>query len=165
MTDGIAYPTRLAFGAEEAEDKRFTEPVALSSTASIDLPPSGLAAFRVQPLETTSTYSRSVLGAHGNLANRRRTRRTPADASVATSGKSVWRPLGGRRRPRRLVGLAYATHGCGPSPRLTSNVPCAPYGTSPSPRLSGQGQGGAMTTQVGVGTAHSAGKSRARKVP
>src|SRR5262249_8006599 len=48
--------------------KRFTEPVALSSTASIDFPPSGLAAFRVQPLETTSTYSRSVLGAGANLA-------------------------------------------------------------------------------------------------
>ena len=42
--------------------------MALSSTASIDLSPSGLAAFRVQPLETTSTYSRSVLGAAGNLA-------------------------------------------------------------------------------------------------
>jgi hypothetical protein len=47
--------------------ERFTEPVALSSTTSIDFPPSGLAAFRVQPLETTSTYSRSVLGARANL--------------------------------------------------------------------------------------------------
>jgi len=54
--------------AYDTTGKRFTEPVALSSTASIDLSPSGLAAFRVQPLETTSTYSRSVLGARGNLA-------------------------------------------------------------------------------------------------
>jgi hypothetical protein len=31
--------------------------VALSSTASIDFSPSGLAAFRVRPLEAASTYS------------------------------------------------------------------------------------------------------------
>jgi hypothetical protein len=48
--------------------KGFTEPVALSSTASTDLSPSGLAAFRVQPSETASTYSRSVLGASSKLS-------------------------------------------------------------------------------------------------
>jgi hypothetical protein len=41
----------------------FTEPVALPSTASTDLPSAGLAAFSVQPIEAASTYSRSVLGA------------------------------------------------------------------------------------------------------
>ena len=43
--------------------KGFTEPVALLSNAPTDLSPSGLAAFRVQPSEAASTYSRSVLGA------------------------------------------------------------------------------------------------------
>jgi hypothetical protein len=47
--------------------KGFTEPVALLSTASTDFPPSGLAAFCVQPSEAVSTYSRSVLGAGSRL--------------------------------------------------------------------------------------------------
>jgi hypothetical protein len=64
-THGFACRGKRSFCSSR---KGFTEPVALSSTASIDLSPSGLAAFRVQPLETTSTYSRSVLGARGNLA-------------------------------------------------------------------------------------------------
>jgi hypothetical protein len=68
--------------------KRFTEPVALSSIASIDLSPSGLAAFRVQPLETTSTYSRSVLGAHRNLAISAGQRQRSRARKAATSAKS-----------------------------------------------------------------------------
>jgi DNA-binding transcriptional MerR regulator len=78
-------------------ERRFTEPVALSSTASTDLSPSGLAAFRVQPLETISTYSRSVLGAAGNLAAASPRQEGPLDRTAATSAKSFcalqqWRP-------------------------------------------------------------------------
>jgi hypothetical protein len=61
--------------------------VALSSTACIDLPPSGLAAFRVQPLETTSTYSRSVLGAQRNLATTDARQQHLVERTAATSGK------------------------------------------------------------------------------
>jgi hypothetical protein len=61
--------------------------VALLSTASIDFPPSGLAAFRVQPVETTSTYSRSVLGAGRNLAIRTTRQQGPVARTAATSGK------------------------------------------------------------------------------
>ena len=43
--------------------------MALSSTVSVDLSPSGLSTFRVQPSEAVSTYSRPVLGASGNLGD------------------------------------------------------------------------------------------------
>ena len=65
--------------------------MALSSTASVDLPPSGLAAFRVQPLETTSTYSRSVLGAQRNLA-------TTDERQQGSAGKN------GRNKREKRVG-------------------------------------------------------------
>src|SRR5262249_27690554 len=61
------------------------------------LSPSGLAAFRVQPLETTSTYSRSVLGAIGNLAIPDPWRQGSHAATAATSGKNV----ATARTPRR----------------------------------------------------------------
>ena len=82
---------------EAGPRKRFTEPVALSSTASIDFSPSGLAAFRVQPLETTSTYSRSVLGACGNLAIAAVREQARRARTAATSAKSV----ATARSPRR----------------------------------------------------------------
>ena len=68
--------------------------MALSSTASIDFPPSGLAAFRVQPPETTSTYSRSVLGARRNLATTRRT-------TTGSGGKN-----GRNKREKRVAATA-----------------------------------------------------------
>jgi hypothetical protein len=69
-------------------NRRFTEPVALLSAASTDLPPSGLAAFRVQPLETTSTYSRSVLGARGNLALAAPQQQSPSPEPPQRAGKA-----------------------------------------------------------------------------
>ena len=50
--------------------KRYAEPVALSSTAHVDFPISGLAAFLVRSSRAVSTYLRSVLDAVRNLEGR-----------------------------------------------------------------------------------------------
>src|SRR5262249_28317124 len=63
-------------------DQRFTEPGALSSPASVDLPTSSLAAFLVEPSETDSTYRRPVLGARGTLRDRTRPDQASMDEKV-----------------------------------------------------------------------------------
>src|SRR5262245_32771684 len=82
--------------------KRFTEPVALPSTASVDFSPSGLAAFRVRPPETASTYSRSVLGAGGNLATGGAREQSSRETTAATSAKSRRRLASGTPGRRSL---------------------------------------------------------------
>jgi hypothetical protein len=68
--------------------KRYAEPVALSSTAHVDFPISGLAAFLVRSSRAVSTYLRSVLDARGNLVamDRRCKARPKRTAAICDNG-------------------------------------------------------------------------------
>ena len=63
--------------------KRYAEPVALSSTAHVDFPISGLAAFLVRSSRAVSTYLRSVLDARSNLVGLDRRRKGNFESSFA----------------------------------------------------------------------------------
>ena len=62
--------------------KRFSEPVAVSSTAPAGFP-TPACAFPVRPSDAASTYSRSVLAAHGNLRDRSRSDKTRSEQKCA----------------------------------------------------------------------------------
>ena len=95
--------------------KRYAEPVALSSTAHVDFPISGLAAFLVRSSRAVSTYLRSVLDARGNLLGlgrrcKARSKRTPAicDKELLDG------PAGPARSPRASGELGSARFCGGP---------------------------------------------------
>ena len=125
----LRVPTASPPIEQERPGKGFTEPVALSSTASIDVPPSGLAAFRVQPLETTSTYSRSVLGARGNLAISAMEQQSPVATTAARSGKPVggYALTGHDRRPKPATIPGSSSQA---SQRALAQPPAIPLGGS-----------------------------------
>ena len=115
LRDPWALPTRFAreAGTGRASGQprrgrlspnRFTEPVAVSSTASAGFPtwPCGLP---VQPSDAASTYSRSVLRASSNLGDRSRSDKTPADPIAAKSGMFFL-----LRAPPRIEGTGRATN-------------------------------------------------------
>ena len=92
-------PSRLSREAGRFGPKRYAEPVTLSSTAHVDFPISGLAAFLVRSSRAVSTYLRSVLDARGNLValDRRCKARPKRTAAICDKGFSELETAGSVR--------------------------------------------------------------------
>ena len=115
--------------------KRYAESVAVSSTAHVDFPISGLAAFLVRSSRAVSIYFRSVLDARGNLLGlgrrcKARSKRTPA---ICDNG--FFRP---RNSPA----------GPSPCPRSATPPPLFRRGSGAGPKRYAEPVAGSSTAHV-----------------